>query len=169
MASLVFEPLRVDHLPELAVALRHPAVYEHIGGEVPSLDEFVLGLTRALAGPPSTRPQERWLNFLMREASSSRMVGRLEATLTPGRAEVAFLVDPRGWGHGYGSTGLAWLHSELINTAGPLTFWAATVPANRRCQALLPRSGYVEVPASAAPELASYEAGDLVFRRGTAA
>jgi hypothetical protein len=163
------EPLREEHLTGLAVVLRHPAVYEHIGGEVSSLDDFVLGLTRALAGPPATRTEERWLHYLMRDARSGRMIGRLESTVVPGRAEVAFLLDPSVWGQGYASAGLAWLHGELARMAGPVECWATTMPSNIRCQSLLRRAGYSEVPASSAPPLASYEPGDLVFRRRAAA
>jgi RimJ/RimL family protein N-acetyltransferase len=166
--SITVEPLRVEHLPELASVLRHRAVYQHIGGEVPSLDEFVLGLTRALAGPPASRPDERWLNYLMREPARGRMIGRLESTVVPGRAEVAFLLDPALWGLGYASTGLAWLHAEVERVAGPVEFWATTAPENTRCQALLARAGYVQVAETGWPRLASYEPGDVVFRRAAA-
>ncbi|HMM87156.1 MAG: GNAT family N-acetyltransferase [Gammaproteobacteria bacterium] len=169
MPPIRVESLRVEHLPRLAAVLRHEAVYEHIGGEVPSLDDFVLGLGRALAGPPPSRPRERWLNYLLCDAHTGRMVGRLEATVVPGRAEVAFLVDPALWGRGYARAGLAWLHDEVVRVAGVVEFWATTVPANTRCQALLRRSGYAEVAPASAPALASYEPGDLVFRRRAAA
>lgn len=169
MPPIRVEPLRIEHLPALAAVLRHEAVYEHIGGEVPSLDDFVRGLARALAGPPPERPDERWLNYLLCDAHSGRMIGRLEATVVPGRAEVAFLVDPGLWGRGYASAGLAWLHDEVTRLAAAVDFWATTVPANIRCQALLRRAGYAEVATASAPVLASYEPGDLVFhRRATA-
>lgn len=165
---LFVEPLRIEHLPELASVLRHPAVYQHLGGEVPSLPDFVLGLTRALAGPPPSRPHERWLNYLMREAPGGRMIGRLESTVVHGRAEVAFLLDPALWGRGWAHAGLEWLHAEVIRVAGSVEFWATTVPSNTRCQALLRRAGYRPVDSSDSPPLASYEPGDLVFRRAPA-
>ncbi len=162
---ITVEPLCLEHLPELAAVLAHPAVYQHIGGDVPTLDELARGLAIALAGPPAGRPNERWLHYLMREPESGRMIGRLEATVVPGCAEVAFLVTPTLWGRGYASAGLSWLHAELARTTGHREFWAATVPANTRCQSLLLRSGYLPVPPSQAPALASYEAGDQVFHK----
>lgn len=101
----------------------------------------------------------------MRHADSRTALGRLEATVVGRVAEVAFLFAPGIWGNGYASEGLAWLHEELRREAGDVDFWATTLPANRRCQALLRRAGYVEVPAAVAPALQSYDAGDLVFHR----
>lgn len=162
---LFIEPLRVEHLPELASVLRHPAVYQHLGGDVPSLSDFVLGLTRALAGPPPSRPHERWLNYLMREAPAGRMVGRLECTVVHQRAEVAFLLDPAVWGRGFARSGLEWLHAEVVRVSGPVEFWATTTPSNTRCQALLRRAGYTPVEPVGLPALVTYDPGDLVFRR----
>ncbi|BAL94641.1 GNAT family N-acetyltransferase [Rubrivivax gelatinosus] len=161
-SRLRITPLRPQHLDELAAVLRHPAVYEHIGGNVPSAAEFRLGLERALAGPPAG---QRWFQYLVRHADSRTMLGRLEATVVGRVAEVAFLFAPAVWGNGYASEGLAWLHDELRREAGDVDFWATTLPANRRCQALLRRAGYVEVPPAVAPVLQSYDAGDLVFHR----
>jgi RimJ/RimL family protein N-acetyltransferase len=163
-ALLRYEPLLEAHLPELAAVLRHPAVYEHIGGEVPSLDEFVLGLSRAIAGPPPHLAGETWLNYLVRDAATGEMLGRLEATIHDNIAEVAYLFGPAHWGKGYAVQALAWLHGEIARVSGVTEYWAAVLPANSRSQALLRRLGYVEVPVPAAPQLFSYDDGDLVFR-----
>lgn len=160
-ARLLIEPLRVAHLAELAAQLRHPAVYEHIGG-VPSLEEFVLDRERALRGPNEAARGETWLNFLVRERSSNAMLGRLEATVHDDIAEVAFLFGPSHWGRGLALDALAWLHEEVIRSCGVHDFWATTVPANTRCQSLLRRSGYRRV-STGRPLLFSYESGDLVF------
>ena len=164
---LLIEPLRAEHLPELATQLRQPLVYEHIGG-TPSLPDFVLDRERALAGPGEAAPSEHWLNFLVRERASRQMLGRLEATLHDSIAEVAFLFGPNYWGEGYASEALAWLHAEIQGSYGIANFWATTVPENSRCQALLHWSGYKQVHAGT-PLLYSFEKGDLVFHlRGAA-
>jgi RimJ/RimL family protein N-acetyltransferase len=164
--SLSFEPLRTSHLEELASVLLHPAVYEHIEEAVPPLAQFTLGLERAIAGPGPSNVGEKWLNFLVRDSDDS-MVGRLEATVHHGMAEVAFLFGPRYWGRGFASAGLSWLHDELSRCTSALEFWATTVPANVRCRRLLQRCGYGEAQLPAAP-LHSYDPGDLVFRKRSA-
>lgn len=164
---LQIEPLRAEHLPELAVQLRRPEVYEHIGG-TPSLEDFILDRERALQGPGAAVRNEHWLNYLVRERASSQMLGRLEATVHDSVAEVAFLFSPSNWGKGYAHEALAWMHNEIQQSYGIACFWATTVAANTRCQALLLRSGYTQVQ-TGAPVLRSYEAGDLVFHlRGAA-
>lgn len=164
---LQIEQLRKEHLSELADHLRQTAVYEHIGG-TPSLEEFILDRERALQGPGSAATNEHWLNFLVREQATGQMVGRLEATLHDSIAEVAFLFSPASWGRGFAREALAWLHTHIQQSYEVASFWATTVPANMRCQALLHRSGYTQVRAGA-PVLYSYEAGDLVFHlRGPA-
>ena len=128
----------------------------------------MLGLRRALEGPPSTRPNEIWLNYLVTLVESGEVIGRLESTINGSVAEVAFLFSPSTWGVGFAQEGLEWLHGEIRRVAGNIQFWATTVPENQRCQALLRRAGYVEVPGHSAPPLASYDEGDLVFSRGAA-
>ncbi|MBK6295170.1 MAG: GNAT family N-acetyltransferase [Rhodoferax sp.] len=162
MASrLLIEQLRSDHLAELATELRHPAVYEYIGG-VPTLHDFVLDRERALRGPSQANDAQLWLNFLVREHSSGAMLGRVEATVHDSIAEVAFLFGPPHWGRGYALEALAWLHEEIDRRCGVRNLWATTVPTNVRCQSLLRRSGYTEVR-TAAPPLLSFDSGDLVF------
>jgi hypothetical protein len=58
-SRLYIEPLRVDHLIEIAAELLVEQVYEHIGG-VPSLENFVRDRENALRGPKScTQKLER--------------------------------------------------------------------------------------------------------------
>jgi len=158
---LLIEPLRAEHLRELATHLRHPEVYEHIGG-LPSFEDFVLDREIALRGPSTEAGHEYWLNFLVRDGSSGQMLGRLEATLHDSIAEVAFLFSPKHWGKGMASEALAWLHREVQDAYGITSFWATTIPANTRCQSLLLRAGYRQVH-TGAPVLYSFDDGDLVF------
>ncbi|MFM8769005.1 MAG: GNAT family N-acetyltransferase [Rubrivivax sp.] len=161
ICRLLIEPLRAEHLRELATYLLHPEVYEHIGG-LPSFEDFVLDREIALRGPSMEAGHERWLNFLVRDESSRQMLGRLEATLHDSIAEVAFLFSPKHWGKGIASEALAWLHREVQDAYGFTSFWATTIPANARCQSLLLRAGYQQVRAER-PVLYSFEEGDLVF------
>lgn len=159
------EPLQVAHLDALATVLRHPAVYRHIGGEVPSLADFHLGLTRAMAGPTASQTGQVWLNFLVREQPEGALLGRLEATVHDGLAEVAFLFGPQYWGHGYATRGLDWLCQSLLERPDCNQLWATTLPENTRCQALLSRCGFEDGYARRPPVLFTYDEGDRVYCR----
>jgi RimJ/RimL family protein N-acetyltransferase len=159
---LFCEPLAISHLDELAEILLHPQVYAYLGEPPPSVEVFKLGLSRALQGPGLAAAGQMWLNYLVRSADSGEMLGRLEATVHDGLAEVAFLFAPEHWGRGLATEGLHWLHGEIARVSGVSAFWATTVAQNTHCQALLGRCGYVaaQLPACG---LLSYDAGDLVF------
>lgn len=161
-SRLHIEPLRAEHLTELATQLRLPEVYQHIG-ELPSLADFILDREIALQGPSTDASSERWLDYLVRDRKSNQMLGRLEATLHDSLAEIAFMFSPRYWGKGYASEALAWLHVQLRETYGIRSVWATTVAQNTRCLHLLQRAGYQQVR-SKFPVLYSYDEGDLVFR-----
>lgn len=160
--QLVIEALQPSHVDELAALLHHPAVYAHIEPELPARALIAERLQRALAGPGAQFPGETWLNFLVRDAQG-RMLGRLEATLHDGVAELAFLVAPAHWGRGVAQAALQWLHRQLAGVHGVRQCWATTAPGNTRSQALLARCGY-RPAALPAFGLGSYDDGDRVFR-----
>jgi len=161
--TLDIVPLQICHLEELARVLLCPEVYEHIESPLPSTDEFVLGLRIGISGPPADAGDEKWLNFLVRD-SSGQMIGRLEATIHHGIAEVAFLFGFQFWGQGYGYAGVQWLHQKLIGRYGIADLWATTTKQNFRSQRLLERCGYERTQLPAVP-IYSYDQGDLVFRK----
>jgi RimJ/RimL family protein N-acetyltransferase len=160
--DLHISPLLESDIGALAAVLLEDSVYEHIGG-TPSADDFLLGLQRALQGPPASRRNEQWLHFAVRLLPTEQIIGRLEATVHDGIAEVAFLFDPQSWGRGYATQALQWLHGHLNQTVS--AFWATTVPANRSSARLLERCGYRQIAPAHAPVLYSYDEGDLVFVR----
>ena len=166
IAPLHVEPLALGHLEELAGVLLRPEVYAYIEDSLPPLDEFMLGLKRALDGPKLGSGQ-LWFNYLMRDARTGTMLGRLEATVHDEVAEVAVLLAPAHWGKGYASQGLKWLQNQVRETCAVQSFWATTVPKNERCQALLRHNGYV-LADPPWPTLFSHDAGDLVFERKSA-
>lgn len=161
--QLEFETVTARHLPELAAALCHDEVYRFIGGQAPPLAQMLLGLQRAIDGPPAGREHERWHNFLVRLRETGEIIGRVEATEHHGNAEIAFLFNPRCWGRGYATQGLLWLQRELLEQAPQTGFWATTLPENSRSRSLLRRCGYVEIDPTLAPHLLTYGTGDLVY------
>jgi len=161
---LIFQPLALNHIEELGALLLNEAVYEHIGGSPPGMEDFRLGMRRVLAGPPPHRAGEEWINHAVRLRGNGVLLGRLEATVHDGIAEVAFLFGPEHWGMGYATEGLLWLTKLLLSRPDSPRLWATTLPANQRCQALLRRCGYVLASTDHPERLLSYDDGDLVFR-----
>ena len=95
---LSFEPLTEAHAPLLHAALSAPAIYEHLPDTAPpSLEELAAEFASRAAGPDASHGDERWLNVAMRLDDGARpYIGRLEATLYAGWAEVAYLLSPAG-------------------------------------------------------------------------
>jgi RimJ/RimL family protein N-acetyltransferase len=158
---VTYEPLTPASVPEVATALDDERVYRFIGGRPPRR-EVERALRRALAGPGPAAAGETWLNVVVRDGASGSVLGRLEATIHHGFAEVAFLYAPRYWGEGLATEGLLWLHAQLRARAVE-ALWATTAPGNAASAALLARCGYERVPSEWRPLLYSYEPGDLVF------
>ena len=166
-AAVLYAPLEERDLDELATVLHNEAVYEYIGG-MPTRAEFEQWLRRSMAGPPTEATGEQWMNVVVRLAGTGELIGRLEANLHDGIAEVAFLYSPRQWGHGYASRGLLWLHDELRQHKHVHSLWATAHAENQRSASMLLRCGYVPAPARDLPILYSYDKGDLVFCRSVA-
>ena len=164
VSEILYTPLVESEIDELATALHHKAVYEFIGG-IPTKTEFAVGLRRALEGPPAGAVGENWINYVARLAQTGELIGRLEATVHDGLAEVAFLYNPSFWGRGYASEGLFWLHDYLRRYKDVSSLWGTTLPENTRSAGLLHRCGYHRVSPEGLPRLYSYDEGDIVFRR----
>lgn len=160
-ARLVLEPLRPDHATGLFEALDDPLVGRYIGGpEVTTLEELQARIERLLAGPADPRA-ETWRNWVVRLEGT--VIGRVEATLHDGMAEIGYVFGPRWWGRGYASESVAWLLEELRRDGVPEA-WATVDPVNEPSVRLLLRVGFQESAAGLVP-LHSYVAGDRVFVR----
>jgi RimJ/RimL family protein N-acetyltransferase len=159
-----YSPLCLGDTDELMAALYLPQVFEFIG-EMPTRDDFILDLHTGLAGPPPG-VDEQWHHFAVRLASTDQLIGRLEATVHDGLAEVGYLFSPSVWGQGHATQGLHWLHQHLRELGFMGDTWATVHPHNVRSKAVVQRCGYLQVPNQCLPLLHSYDAGDLVFRRG---
>jgi RimJ/RimL family protein N-acetyltransferase len=162
-ASLAYELLEARHIDELGALLLNDDVYRFIGGEPPTPAQFRRHIERVLAGPPADRPGIVWINYVVRLSPSGPIVGRLEATLHDGLAEVAFLFGPAHWGRGHATQGLRWLNAVLLSRGVPHGLWASTDPRNKRSAALLERCGYQRMAPTEGIRLFSYEQGDALF------
>lgn len=130
-----------------------------MGSSETSLEGMRTRVARVLAGP-GANAAETWLNRTIR--LDGVIVGRVEATLHGGIAEIAYLLDPARWGHGYATEAVRRLLVELEGM-GVVEAWAVVDPGNRRSIALLQRLGFV----AAEPKLplVTMDPGDLAFVR----
>lgn len=148
---LHYSPLCVGDTEEVIAALYQPQVFEFIGG-LPSREDFILDLHTSMAGPPPERLDEQWHHFAVRLANTGPLIGRLEATLHNGLAEVGCLYSPSVWGQGYATQGLHWLHTRLREHGFRGNSWAAVHPHNVLSSAVMQCTpAALRLPSSAQP------------------
>jgi RimJ/RimL family protein N-acetyltransferase len=162
-SRLAFAPLQAEHGPLLFDALGNPLVSEHLNClPPPSVENLTAEFAQMAAGPPPHKC-ERWVNFAVQLKADKRWIGRVEATVQVGWAEVAYLFGPSDWGQGYATESLEWLHEYLSVAHSVREFWAAVAPQNERSIRLLLRCRYERVALCETRPLASYEPGDEVY------
>lgn len=118
---LTYEPLRPEHADELMAVLNDSLLHKFTGGEPPSRDELRARVERQCLGE-SPDGRDGWLNWVVRERASERVVGTVQATL-PGRAEgqiaeLAWVIGTAFQGIGFGkeaaTTVAVWLRSQGV-------------------------------------------------------
>lgn len=121
-ARLDLVPLRVEHAPEMATVLSDPALHTFIGGTPVTTEVLHARYARLVAGCPDS--DVSWLNWVIRLRESTRLVGTVQATITPGRrgriAEIAWVVGIRWQGQGIASEAaqalVGWLGQLRVST-----------------------------------------------------
>jgi RimJ/RimL family protein N-acetyltransferase len=102
---LVLEPLRPEHADELAPVLDDRSLHRFTGGEPVGVDELRARFERQSRGR-SPDGRDRWLNWVVRERTTGRPVGTVQATVSESDrgpfAELAWVI-----GTGYQRRGLA--------------------------------------------------------------
>jgi RimJ/RimL family protein N-acetyltransferase len=163
-ARLVLEPLADSHAAGLHAALDDPAVSRFLlHPEVTTLEALRARIAELVAGPPSSRPGERWWNFAVMMGAERTIIGRVEATTYGDWGEIAYVFGPRWWGHGLATEATRWLIDHL-GAQGVVELWAAVHPANEPSRRLCARLGFLPVDQPARP-IASFDPGDSVFVR----
>ncbi|WP_144018589.1 GNAT family N-acetyltransferase [Demequina sp. NBRC 110051] len=98
---LDLEPLHVNHAAEMAQVLAEPSLYRFTGGDPPSLGTLRQRYVRQSRGV-SPDGSQVWMNWIIREAQSSRAVGYVQATIpldaAPVAASLAWLIHPEHQG-----------------------------------------------------------------------
>lgn len=164
---LEMSPLAISDAVGLFAALDHPDVGQFIGGpDVTTLEALRIRIQRLASGPPPGSTDLEWLNVTVRSTElGDRIIGRLQATVHEGWAEVAWILGPEFWGHGYGTEGADWLVSHLGTTYNVSEVWATVDPVNARSIGLLRTLGFVQQPQPYRRVPESLDDGDLVFAR----
>jgi RimJ/RimL family protein N-acetyltransferase len=154
------EPLDIVHAEGLFAALDDERVGRHIGGpDVTTAEDLRDRIRRLKEGAPAGSGME-WLNHAV--LHSEVVVGRVEATLHSGVAEIAYVFGPRWWGQGLATDAVRQL-VVMLEPRCPHGAWAAVAPGNTASQRLLMRLGFAVTDVPAGLRLLSYEPGDLVF------
>nr|WP_202538746.1 GNAT family N-acetyltransferase [Streptomyces sp. SID8379] len=92
-------PLAVEHADEMAGVLADPALYAFTGGGPPTPEALRARYVRQVAGAPE--PGTDWLNWVIRDRTSGRLAGYVQATVEAGTsADVAWVVGTAWQGRG---------------------------------------------------------------------
>ncbi|WP_371616913.1 GNAT family N-acetyltransferase [Streptomyces sp. NBC_00454] len=89
-ARLTLLPLRVSHAEEMAAVLSDPALHGFIGGAPYSPEDLRTRYERLVAGSPD--PAVSWCNWVIRLDDADCLVGTVQATVSEGVAEIAWVV-----------------------------------------------------------------------------
>lgn len=113
---LALLPLQVGYAAEMAAVLADPDLYAFTGGEPVAADALAARCERQLAGSPD--PAEWWLNWVIR--SDDALIGYVQATVTDGEAEIAWVVGTPWQGRGHAKEAaralVDWLRGQGIRT-----------------------------------------------------
>lgn len=160
---LVISRMSLKDAEGLHDALAGPEVGRYLGGpDVGDLDDVRRRIAHVLTGPDD--PDQTWVNLTLREVDGT-VVGRLEATVNPGWAEVAWVLGASWWGRGYGTEAAAWLSGYLEDVFGISELWGTVHPDNAASIALMRRLAMTEQVEPFIRALQSWDPGDLVFAR----
>jgi RimJ/RimL family protein N-acetyltransferase len=113
-ARLTMLPLQVEYAGEMAKVLADPALYTFIGGEPLTVEALEDRYRRQLAGPG--RADVHWLNWVIQY--DGRLIGYVQATVTGGTAEIAWVIGTEWQGRGYAKEAarglVAWLNDQGV-------------------------------------------------------
>jgi RimJ/RimL family protein N-acetyltransferase len=120
-SRLLLEPLRVEHADELASVLNDRSLYRFTGGSPPTQEELRARFERQVLGR-SPDGRAAWLNWVLRERATSRVVGTVQATVKDGAAsrtaELAWVIGTQHQGNGFAREAAAvmaaWLRDQGV-------------------------------------------------------
>jgi RimJ/RimL family protein N-acetyltransferase len=99
--------LRAGHAHEMAVVLADPALHRFTGGDPLTPQALRARYERLVAGSP--QPSATWLNWVVRLRAEDCLTGYVQATVTEGTAEIAWVVGTPWQGRGIATEAAAGL------------------------------------------------------------
>jgi RimJ/RimL family protein N-acetyltransferase len=156
-ARLTLEPLTRAHAPEMFATLDDPAIYHFIDEAPPVSLEALAERYARLESRRSGDRREHWLNWVVRDSTSGKALGFVQATVAEsGSAFVAYVIAPASQGHGFGREATAAMIAELQASYGVRKLSASVDVRNAASLALLGALGFTQ---------ARREGGDAIFER----
>ncbi|MFE4700481.1 GNAT family N-acetyltransferase [Streptomyces sp. NPDC056738] len=138
-ARLDLLPLRAEHAEEMAGVLSDPALHTFIGGEPHTPRALRARYERLVAGSPD--PAVLWCNWVLRERERGCLVGTVQATVSGGTAEVAWVVGTPWQGRGYASEAAGALVRHVVGTYPVRTVVAHVHPDHHASAAVAAAAG----------------------------
>jgi RimJ/RimL family protein N-acetyltransferase len=112
---LVLEPLGPEHAVELAPALDDVSLHRFIGGAPLGVEELRARFAHLARGHPT----DLWLNWVVRERTTGRAVGHVQATVNEGCAYLAWVIGGAHQGRGFAKEATAamaaWLRVQGVS------------------------------------------------------
>jgi RimJ/RimL family protein N-acetyltransferase len=144
---LELSPLREDDATEMAVVLGDERLHEFTGGSPASADQLRDRFRRLAAG--SGRPDQTWLNWIVRLAATGEAVGTVQATVTADgdrrTASVAWVIGVPWQDAGFASEAATALVAWLSGACGPgaAAITASIHPRHHASERVAGRAGLV--------------------------
>lgn len=98
---LLLEPLTAAHARAFYEPLMDERIYRFIPGGAPASLQALADRYKLLASRRSPDGSQAWLNWAVRLRANHEYVGRVEATVHNGKADIAYVFFPSSWGQGY--------------------------------------------------------------------
>ena len=135
------EPQVVAHAEPMFAVLGDPAIYEFENEPPPSL-EWLQERFAKLESRRSPDGNEKWLNWVVRLATSE-FIGYVQATVrADGSAAIAYELASAYWGRGLGHEAVQAMIDELVGHYRVLSLTAVLKRKNFRSRRLLERLGF---------------------------
>jgi ribosomal-protein-alanine N-acetyltransferase len=141
-ARLELIPLAERFADEMYDGLQSPRLYEYVADSPPPSREWLRERYRRLETGRSPDSSELWLNWLLRERTTGRFVGHVQATAKDRSASIAYLLFLKATGAGYAREAVGRMLLSLECDYGVSEFVATVHVENQRSIRLLEHLGF---------------------------